>query len=603
MSDAREVVQPRWKRRATEIAEAIGGNSAGVSSVSLDSNTITQLSQAIADAIDLKVLDINIKAYDNDLVSSAGLPIRTGTGPVTGGFLPLRVVTDIGDKVDMNIVRYNGSEVDSRGLPVQAGRTTSTNVTVPLVVNCPTVNNFPTGSGGTTNFPSTMDVNIVKFGGGPNISASAHLPITGFVDCRQDTGSARPWIVSTGVQGSNTLGQWGNTTLSVTETNPVSGSALTGTVDVNIKEYDGTAVNTTGLPFKQGWAPGTNSREVIRVAEQNIVSVDLASGLGSTGLTAIPVTVSGTVATTETSPVTTVSVDNHPTTTTITGSVAVQPALDANNVAIPLSVTETNPVSGGGGGGGGGGTSLTQLEVETAVGNALANATGISVTETAAVRDVKIVGDETTGTIMTKIYPYGPNTSNGNFSSSEMYVGQAYGAHGQSTGLQTFNIQQSVQQLGVGYNPAGGDINTGWIIRCNGVDIYNQDITFGIVAHAGSNATPTIYANIIEITGQDVIDKYHGRKVTLSSVANVWIIQPTHDYNVIEGHILGKAVNPSGSTAYIWRIRSLDGTIFTYQRVYNNGSVQYDADSVEMYGARVINYGVDKWFVEVIDAI
>ena len=590
MSDAREVVQPRWKRRATEIAEAIGGNSAGVSSVSLDSNTITQLSQAIADAIDLKTLDINIKAYDDGLVSSAGLPIRTGTGPVSGGFLPLRVVTDIGDKVDMNIVRYNGSEVDSRGLPVQAGRTTSTNVTVPLVVNCPTVNNFPTGSGGTTNFPSTMDVNIVKFGGGPNISASAHLPITGFVECRQDTGSARPWIVSTGVQGSNTLGQWGNTTLSVTETNPVSGNALSGTVDVNIKEYDGTAVNTTGLPFKQGWAPGTNSREIIRVAEQNIVSVDLASGLGSTGLTAIPVTVSGTVATTETSPVTTVSVDNHPTTTTITGSVAVQPALDANNVAIPLSVTETNPVSGGGGGGGGGGTSLTQLEVETAVGNALANATGISVTAT-------VVGDETYGVIMTK-------KAQTTASMLDQYASVGFGTAGRAP--------QPDQLLSNGDN-----LNTGWIIRWNGQDIYNQDITHGIVDYAG---TPGVYnLNLIEIpfttsvvNGQETVDKYHGRKVTRSSVANVWIVEPKQQIDIPEvvevvgvnegstGFVYAHVVNPNYWYAS-WTIKTDDGRTFTNQRLReNNLDVPNNTSARDrVRGARVNYAGSNMWNIEI----
>lgn len=585
MSDAREIVQPRWKRRATEIAEAIGGNSSGVSSVSLDSNTITQLSQAIADAIDLKVLDINIKAYDDDLVSSAGLPIRTGTGPVTGGFLPLRVVTDIGDKVDINVREYNDVSVDSRGLPVQAGRTISTNALVPLVVNCPTVNNFPTGgSGGTTTFPSTMDVNIVKFGGGPNISASAHLPITGSVNCSQDTGSLRPWIVSTGVQGSNTLGQWGNTTLSVTETNPVSGSALTGTVDVNIKEYDGTAVNTTGLPFKQGWAPGTNSREIIMVAEQNIVSVDLASGLGSTGLTAIPVTVSGTVATTETSPVTTVSV---------------QPALDTNNVAIPLAVTETNPVSGGGGGGGGlnitdtttafknalygvGATANTTVheQVETAMDSALANATGVS---------CKIIGDETYGIIMTK-------KAQTTASMLDQYASVGFGTAGRAP--------QPDQLLSNGDN-----LNTGWIIRCNGQDIYNQDITLGIVDYAG---TPGIYnLNLIEIpfttsvvNGQETVDKYHGRKVTLSSVANVWIVEPFQ--NTLQ---TGYIIYGDGSVPNGWTILTQAGEQVKLQQIWDDGYTRpanYSPNHTKYLGAQVVlsqepYNGLPLWFVQYLD--
>ena len=51
MTDAREVVQPRWKRRATEIADAIGGGT--TSSVKLDgtpqnSNTVDSLAAAIA---------------------------------------------------------------------------------------------------------------------------------------------------------------------------------------------------------------------------------------------------------------------------------------------------------------------------------------------------------------------------------------------------------------------------------------------------------------------------------------------------------------------------------------------------------------------------
>lgn len=453
MSDAREIVQPRWKRRATEIAEAIGGNSTGTSSVSLDSNTITELSQAIADAIDLKVLDINIKQYDDGLVSSSGLPIRTGTGPVSGGFLPLRVVTDIGDKVDINVKQYNDVDVDTRGLPVQAGRTTTNNTLVPLVVNCPTVNNFPSGgSGGTTTFPSTMDVNIVKFGGGPNISASAHLPITGFVDCRQDTGSLRPWIVSTGVQGSNTLGQWGTTTLSVTETNPVSGGGGGTSLTQQQVEtaMDNALANATGISV-------TESAPVTTVAVNN-----------------------------HPTPVTTVSVDNHPTTTTITGSVAVQPALDANNVAIPLPVTETNPVTGGGG-------------------------------TTTGVQEVKIVGDDSHGIIMSKNY-FNTNNQNLDYDCRGIGLGAYLGADG----------IQGVQ---------GAVTSDGWIIRCNGVDIYNQDITLGL---RGTTPTPTpvsypqptfgslsaSHPLLIPIFSQQVLDKYHGRKVTRSGVANIWIIEP-----------------------------------------------------------------------------
>ena len=551
MSDARVVVQPRWKRRATEIAEAIGGSSGGVSSVSLDSNTITELSQAIADAIDLKTLDINIRQYDNDFVSSAGIPIRTGTGPVSGGFLPLRVVTDIGDVVDTNVKQFNDVEVDTRGLPVQAGRSISNNTLVPLVVNCPTTNNFPGGTGGTggtsltqQQFETAMDnalanasvavqpaldannvaiplfvtetapvtssdVTLVRLGKytngtyGPGLSPSIHLPITGDVNCRQDQGSLTPWIISSGIQGHPTLGQWGNTT----------------------------------------------------------------------------------VATTETVPVTTVSVDNHPT------SVAVQPALDANNVAIPLSVTETNPVSGGGSGSttfpstmdvnivkfGGGATispSLYLPVIESAP------VTAVAVNNLPTVQDVKIVGDTTTGIIMSKSYWVS------GIAADYTSVGFGLGASAYQTDVQN------------GVSPNNNLYSDGWTIRVNGVDIFNQDISNDlrngnhVPAQTLSNPNynnatlATLYPRLIQADSQPTIDKYHGRKVTLSSVwPNIWIVEPLSGFKNT-GYV-------SGASGSKWTITVDDGTIKYYQDLWNNNtspSGTNSSDRSHYYGARVVLY-------------
>ena len=593
MSDAREIVQPRWKRRATEIAEAIGGNSGGVSSVSLDPNTIDLLSQAIADAIDLKVLDINIKQYDDGLVSSSGLPIRTGTGPVSGGFLPLRVVTDVGDKLDINVKEYNDVSVDTRGLPVQAGRTTTNNTLVPLVVNCPTVNNFPTGGTGGTSLTSSQ-VEAAMSNAITTTLKNPNFPLG--VDITRIRGTN----VATSVNGV------GAHFPIATYTSPLSvtgGSTLTGTVDVNIKEYDGTAVDTTGLPFKQGWAAGTNSREIILVAEQNTVNVNLAPALGSNALTAIPVTISGTVATTETAPVTTVSVDNHPTSTTVTGTV---------------SVTETNPVSGGGGGGGGlnitdtttafknalygvgATTNITVHEqVETAMDSALANATGISVTESAPVTAVKITGDETYGIIMSKTYYVSGNTVDYDYQS----IGYGLGVSSANTAKQ--GIYSSVW-------------TQGWIIRVNGVDIQNQDISHGLWGaspiqnnHPGNLTLAQAYPWYIPADSQSTIDKYHGRKVTLSSVANVWIVEPLLDTVVVQADkdqfgYIGASYVPAGyQNMGGWQIMQ-DGVLLLNQYVYNDGLWRNSAHHASMIGAKVIRnngFAPNGWSVVQTDTI
>jgi len=306
--------------------------------------------------------------------------------------------------------------------------------------------------------------------------------------------------------------------LNVTETNPVSGSGGGTSLTQQQVEtaMDNALANATGISV-------TESSPVNTVSVNN-----------------------------HPTPVTTVSVDNHPTSTTITGTV---------------SVTETNPVSGGGGGGGGG-TSLTQLQVETAMGNALANATGISVTETVPVTAVKITGDDSYGIIMSKNYF---NTNN---------QSQDYDCRGM--GLGAFSGYNSIQ----GPKPNGGISVTsdGWTIRCNGIDIHNQDITIGL---RGTTPTPTpdtgsipsfissaaSHPLLIPIFSQQVLDKYHGRKVTRSGFANIWIIEPVVK-EAITGTIMTEryATTQGTGNAYFgsgfgdWTIRS-NGTDIVDQTI------------------------------------
>jgi len=573
MSDAREIVQPRWKRRATEIAEAIGGNSTGVSSVSLDLNTITLLSEAIANEIALKTLNINIKAYDDDLVSSAGLPIRTGTAPVSGGFLPLRVVTDIGDKVDINVREFNDVSVDSRGLPVQAGRTTTTNALVPLVVNCPTVNNFPTGgSGGTTTFPSTMDVNIVKFGGGPNISASAHLPITGSVNCSQDTGSLRPWIVSTGVQGSNTLGQWGNTTLSVTETNPVSGGGGGGGTSLTQQQVEtamGNALaNAIGISVTES-SPVTAvkivgdetygiimSKTYFNTANQHQDYDCRGMGLGAyAGYNMVQ------------------GIPNSQAAPTTDGWTIRCNGVDVPNQDITLGLRGTTP---------------SPTPIQAGVSSPSFNASSQTHPLLIPIFDQEVL-DKYSGR---KVIPSG---------FANIWIVEPL-VQEEITGI--IMTQRSATTQGTGNEYFGFGFGE-WTIRTKGRDIRNQNISEGLPLNAYTGQTGNNPFLTIHIANQETVDKYHGRKVTLSSVANVWIIEPT-PLEHLQGHVVSKAINPSGSTSYIWKIRLVGQSIgedLIYQRVYNDGAVQVAADANRMYGARVRKYGTDKWFVEVIDSI
>jgi len=498
MTDAREVVQPRWKRRATEIADAIGGGT--TSSVKLDgtpqnSNTVDSLAAAIAGALQLVTLDVNIKTYDNVNYGTAGMPIQQGYSAVTGNRLPFHVAQQ--GSVDVNLQEYMGASI------------------------------------GTAN---PIDINFAKY-------------------------------------GNTSVGSLGNGL-------PVIHVGQTGPLPINITQYAGTNIGTTGIPIKQGQGAVTGNIIPFKVAEQNTVPVDIQQINGTNIIgTSISVTESnpvsgGTVNFPSTMAVTgtvsvdnhpstisvtgTVGVNNHPTTTTISGTVPVTLPVDANNVTLPLAVTETNPVSGGGG-------------------------------TTTGVQNVKIVGDETSGIIMSKTF-----SSVGDYSC----LAFGLGAHTQY------------------YNTPGtqGATNTfGWTIRVNGVDIINQDITLDL-----RGTTPTPLTNpmnqgqvaaqqprLINIDSQATVDKYHGRKVTLSSVANVWIIEPLES-DIKEGlYIKGTAIHgTSGSnTIDIWTVIDENGVKHVSQRILHDTVNQVVANQYHVYGAQLFRFMQGRWFIIGTDTI
>ncbi len=528
MSDAREVVQPRWKRRATEIADAIGG---GTSSVTLSSQSINDMKQAFKEALYgtsaeqlaagyqycNSMMEVNLRSHPLSHMQQGGhLLVNTSSHPSDPGrFKPIAVTG--------NTLGLTGLPANSTSLPVQLmGIDASTGLVNPslggtpaLRVNVMNQNAIQTTVAGHVQVKSAIDP----------ANSSNIIPMRVEVDQlpRYTNGNTKPVPIMSGsnfagavqelkVREQNLAGTAGNG-IKITETAPVTSVSVSGTVGVNNHPTPVTTVSVDNHP-----TPVTT------------VSVD-----------------------NHPTPVTTVSVDNHPTSTTITGSVAIQPALDANNVAIPLSVTETNPVSGGGGG------------------------------TTTGVQQVKIVGDETYGIIMSKTAPI--RVSGVTQNSTAPYICDQKGAVGglpvNNGGLTQFN-----------YLVSNGDpYNTGWIIRVNGVDIYNQDITYGL---SGPGTTQN---NLIHLAPssqtQSIIDKYHGRKVTLSSVANVWILEPIRKLET--GYIVDRQ-NPASAglgTTNNFTITTDDNVTYKYQRVYDGptGFLPYTVSSAaKYYGSRVVRF-------------
>jgi len=220
--------------------------------------------------------------------------------------------------------------------------------------------------------------------------------------------------------------------------------------------------------------------------------------------------------------------------------------------------------------------------------------------------DVKITGDDTHGIIMSKNYFQSGNQN------------QDYSCQG--LGLGAYAGYDAIQ--GVQGAVGGVPVTTeGWTIRCNGVDIPNQDISNGL---RGTTPTPTpIQAGVstpsysssasshpllILIDSQETVDKYHGRKVTLSSVANVWIVEPieSRSNSTALGYITSQNAGNAAS-AYSWQILADDGTEYINQLFWDQGNYYTGttANKSKYIGARVIrNPGqYNQWYVVGIDAI
>jgi len=523
MSDAREVVQPRWKRRATEIAEAIGGSS----SSDVDKQTFREAmfgSSAADPSFDI------IQAFKQALYGTSTEQLAAGyqyvhsmmevlerAHPLShnagGGHQVIHHLGPLAGKLNiMPTYQHGASAVQHVGI-LGAVPGAGTNY-----------NDIPISTLNPLNVQGT--VNIGSF---PHDSTNAPVPLKVHVDQlpRYTNGNTKPVPIMSGsnlagavqelrVREQNLTGTPGNG-IKTTETAPVTSVSVSGTVGVNNHPAPVTTVSVDNHP-----TPVTT------------VSVD-----------------------NHPTPVTTVSVDNHPTTTTITGSVAVQPALDANNVAIPLSVTETNPVSGGGGG------------------------------TTTGVQQVKIVGDETYGIIMTKTYR-DPNVSS--------TVSYPYSSFGFGKGVSAW--QTKVQNAA---SPNWARSSDGWTIRVNGVDIFNQDISLdlrnamsGTIGLGSPNYnTATLQSSFpyqIPVDSQATVDKYHGRKVTLSTRANVWIVEPFAEKVRHTGYVTGVSDPPNN---HLWTITLDDGNVMHEQSIWNNNTSPDGTNTStrgNYYGARVVLY-------------
>lgn len=220
-------MQPRWKRRATEIADAIGG---GSSSVTIDNATLDSLASKIAEQIALVTLDVNIKTYDDVNYGTAGMPIQQGYSAVTGNKLPFHVAEQ--DTLDINISKYQGITVGT-GNPIDINmhKFGNTNVT-DLGNGLPVI--FPVGASSL----GPLDVNIKQYNG--TNFGTAGIPFQQGYSAV--SGNKIPF--STTITG----------TVSVTETNPVSSvpvSVGNATVPVSVgnASVPFSGVGNASIPF------------------------------------------------------------------------------------------------------------------------------------------------------------------------------------------------------------------------------------------------------------------------------------------------------------------------------------------------------------------
>ena len=265
-------VTARWKRRATEIADAIGGgeSSSTVSgTVSLSAASITALADAIDDRLRLSAIAVSIadvlsvKTNANDSVAV------TGTVSAT---LPANLV------IPVDTVAGTNNGANGSGVAVTVPVNPAHNVTVPVKANSA---NQPMSSAG---IPVTVPVNPTHSVTVPVKSNVSGQPLT--------LGNV---VAQIGVAvGSSTV------PVSVV-TNTSQGASVFGT-GVVVPVAGGTAniqvANTAGLTVEVS----NNNGLVCDIANTNnlVVAVDTVAGTnnaanGSGVAVVVPVTASGTV--------------------------------------------------------------------------------------------------------------------------------------------------------------------------------------------------------------------------------------------------------------------------------------------------------------------
>jgi hypothetical protein len=467
------VVQPRWKRRADEIADAIG-----------DELSVTVLAP-VEIGNDVRIHSDSITALSNSI--SASLPTAAQIAAAIWSQSNRSVTTDALKASDLNIDVTRKLRVISEGF---------------------------------------IGVDITHVDGDPIASGAAVPILTVGNDTVAITGS-----VSTDIGNITVPVSVGNVTVPVANTNNVTVPVNVGTAAVPIK------ATVSGIP-------------------QNSVGNNVLVPVNPTHSVTVPVSV-GNV----TVPLT------NPNNVTV-------PVANTTNVTVPVSVgAATVPAYVPAG-----------LSVPTSVSNSLSvpvvNSNNITIPVSASgTLDVKIVGDETHGIIMTKTYSTNGYPDVPGPTPTGDYLGFGYGL---GVGL-NLTQHRGVNGLGESFPTSG------WIIMVNGTEVPNQDITTdfrgdipvplfstSISTINQLNARAASYPRFIQIDSQATVDKYHGRKVTLSSVANVWIVEPSEDPRLRNFGTIHWAAGPDDqvsewdviidtgeSTGYTQYIRDHDGGLLT----------------------------------------
>lgn len=515
------VVQPRWKRRADEIADAIG-----------DELSVTVLAP-VDIGNDVRIHSDSITALSNSISSS--LPTAAEIAAAIWSQSNRSVTTDALKASDLNLDVTRKLRVVSEG---------------------------------------HIGVDITHVDGNTIASGAAVPIITAGNDTVAITGSVSTNIGNVTVPVSNP----NNITVPVTNPNNLTVPVSVGTAAVPIKAtLGGIPQNSAGNnvlvpvnPTHSVTVPVSVGNVTVPLTNPNNVTVPVANTANVT----VPVSVGGA------------SVPAH-----VPANLSV-PTSVSNSLSVPVSVgSAAVPVSVG--------SATVPVANTNNVVCDVANTNNITIPVSAdGTLDVKVVGNETYGIIMTKNYfeaniaPYGPP---GDYSS----YGFGLGAYSQNT----------YQQDNLSY-----EMSAGWTIRVNGVDIHNQDITNGL---RGTTPAPfhvmagspleklaeqaSVYPFFIQCDNQATVDNYHGRKVTLSSVANVWIVEPFEVEKRYPPHKKGYITGDT--TAYnsgYWTI-TLDSGDTVNSRVWNDGN--WVTSHATALGALVVQHhsGTD-FYISMIDA-